>query len=223
MKPTHWRSGTWPFSRRHCVIEGDRNRFRIRDLGTVNRTFVNDLPVTEQLLAPGDQVRIGDSRFLVVFEADRITTDAQTSLDQIPFGNASTLTLLSEDAQYGRPDQIADKVPQSDRTARHLKTLVNIAVDLPRRQGFDPLARALLDCTLEAIPAQRAALLFGRNAREFTRMFYKWRKGGEEPFAIPATIVGPCSMSVSRFSPVTRPIRSEYFNRQACQPRKSSR
>ena len=175
-------------SRRHCVIEGDRNRFRIRDLGTVNRTFVNDLPVTEQLLGPGDQVKVGGSCLLVVFETDRLTSEGQAETDELRLSENSTLTLRSESAHYGRPESIADKVPQSERTSRHLKSLIKIAVDLPRRQGLDRLAPGLLEAMLEAMPAQRAALLLGPGSDEFTRAYYRWREAGEEPFVISTTL-----------------------------------
>src|ERR671932_233662 len=40
-------------SRRHCEIVRGGERFYIRDLGAVNRTHVNNLPVAERRLAPG--------------------------------------------------------------------------------------------------------------------------------------------------------------------------
>lgn len=48
-------------SREHVRIdlEGD-SRFRIRDLGSRNKTFVNGEPITETLLTAGDVIRVGD-------------------------------------------------------------------------------------------------------------------------------------------------------------------
>src|SRR5437867_5553733 len=47
-------------SRRHCVISLENGRFRIRDAGSANGTFVNGLPVQERDLDSGDQIRIGN-------------------------------------------------------------------------------------------------------------------------------------------------------------------
>ena len=53
-------------SRRHCVIERRPSGVAITDLGSHNGTFVNGVPVKDRLLAHGDQVRVGDSIFLVL-------------------------------------------------------------------------------------------------------------------------------------------------------------
>src|SRR5262249_51242295 len=53
-------------SRRHCVIERRPSGVAITHLGSHNGTFVTGVPVKDRLLAPGDQVRVGDSIFLVL-------------------------------------------------------------------------------------------------------------------------------------------------------------
>lgn len=46
-------------SRRHCQVFRDGERYRLRDLGATNRTFLNDQPVIEAWLADGDHITIG--------------------------------------------------------------------------------------------------------------------------------------------------------------------
>jgi diguanylate cyclase (GGDEF)-like protein len=48
-------------SRRHCRIWRDETGYRIRDLDSTNRTFVNDEAVAEAVLRDGDHVGVGDS------------------------------------------------------------------------------------------------------------------------------------------------------------------
>lgn len=48
-------------SRRHCQLFRDGDRYRIRDLGATNRTFLNEQPVIEAWLADGDHITIGQS------------------------------------------------------------------------------------------------------------------------------------------------------------------
>jgi len=48
-------------SRRHCEIVRDGERFRIRDLGATNRTYLNDQPIIEAWLADGDHVTVGQT------------------------------------------------------------------------------------------------------------------------------------------------------------------
>ena len=50
-------------SRRHAVITVSGSECSIRDEGSSNGTFINGAKVTEQTLKPGDELRIGDSKF----------------------------------------------------------------------------------------------------------------------------------------------------------------
>ena len=50
-------------SRHHATITNDNGRFFIRDLGSTNGTFVDDVRIREQRLSDGDHIRVGDSRF----------------------------------------------------------------------------------------------------------------------------------------------------------------
>jgi pSer/pThr/pTyr-binding forkhead associated (FHA) protein len=53
-------------SRHHCVFKKDEYSLRIRDLGSMNGTFVNGRRIfTEAILKPGDVVRIADVTFQV--------------------------------------------------------------------------------------------------------------------------------------------------------------
>lgn len=52
-------------SRRHCEISTAGGSLKIRDLGSSNGTFVNDLRITEATLSPGDRLTIGPATFVV--------------------------------------------------------------------------------------------------------------------------------------------------------------
>jgi pSer/pThr/pTyr-binding forkhead associated (FHA) protein len=52
-------------SRRHSVIERDRDDFRIRDVGSLNGTYVNHQRVDQTVIANGDEIQVG--RFVLVF------------------------------------------------------------------------------------------------------------------------------------------------------------
>ena len=55
-------------SRKHCEIVNHATGLVIKDKGSGNGTLVNGQKITEQRLAPGDQVRIGPLTFLVEIE-----------------------------------------------------------------------------------------------------------------------------------------------------------
>jgi len=59
-------------SRRHCLISRAGSQFKIHDLNSRNATFVNGVPVTERVLASGDEIKVGNSIFVfVVPETER--------------------------------------------------------------------------------------------------------------------------------------------------------
>lgn len=64
-------------SRVHAVLEDYGSCWSIRDLGSTNGTFVNGTQiVAEQVLRPGDEVRVGQSRLIYrVEDVDEATMD----------------------------------------------------------------------------------------------------------------------------------------------------
>jgi pSer/pThr/pTyr-binding forkhead associated (FHA) protein len=52
-------------SRRHSVIERDGDEFRIRDVGSLNGTYVNHDRVDHRELVDGDEIQVG--RFVLIF------------------------------------------------------------------------------------------------------------------------------------------------------------
>jgi serine phosphatase RsbU (regulator of sigma subunit)/pSer/pThr/pTyr-binding forkhead associated (FHA) protein len=110
-------------SRRHAEMFCDPfGRWWIRDLGSTNGTFVNDEPVIERVLQPGDRVAIGDftiAFFLEPQDPARTTRGSLTLDDDKP---TAIRTLLDFE-----PPRIA---------AEHLRTLLEfsrrlIAVESP--------------------------------------------------------------------------------------------
>ncbi len=67
-------------SRYHCEIVEDDGQYVVRDLNSKHGTFINEQPIEEAPLRPGDELRIGLSRFIARFECpDRGNSDAQPS------------------------------------------------------------------------------------------------------------------------------------------------
>ena len=57
-------------SRRHCEVTCSRNRVVIRDLGSTNGTYVNDVLVDEREIRDGDQIQIGGAIFKFISSAN---------------------------------------------------------------------------------------------------------------------------------------------------------
>ncbi len=89
-------------SRRHCLILRTGEQFKIQDLNSRNSTFVNGVPVTERVLASGDEIKIGGSLFVFVLPDAERAKSASTSVefDKSEAGGGSTIILRKKDARY---------------------------------------------------------------------------------------------------------------------------
>jgi pSer/pThr/pTyr-binding forkhead associated (FHA) protein len=68
-------------SRHHAELVVDGSRVSIRDLGSSNGSFVNCKRVTQQDLAPGDLVCIGEQVFVVRIDGKPGDIDAEDAYD----------------------------------------------------------------------------------------------------------------------------------------------
>lgn len=62
-------------SRRHCEVDAIDGALVVRDLGSKHGTFVNGEIVTQAVLKPGDQLGVGLSTFVAVY--DQVADDVQ--------------------------------------------------------------------------------------------------------------------------------------------------
>ena len=152
-------------SRRHCLIKrnqssvpGRPDGFSILDLESYNGTFVNGLPVLEQPLVQGDQVALGDLRFLFLIEE---AEPVETSRPEAPADliTRSTVKLKREEAFYLRPDKVLEGQPDDSRVACELNVLLKISTTVNSIRDLRELQRRLLELILEVIPAEREAIL----------------------------------------------------------------
>jgi serine phosphatase RsbU (regulator of sigma subunit)/pSer/pThr/pTyr-binding forkhead associated (FHA) protein len=131
-------------SREHAAIEpAADNRFRVRDLGSRNKTIVNGQVISETLLSPGDVIRIGARVFDYVQDlviAGRRPLDFLTPDKAEPKGcewvrikAPQTLTLdqLEKLAAMAYPDRFAPKPEEVADWA-----LSRLVVDLEADRGF---------------------------------------------------------------------------------------
>ena len=143
-------------SRRHCVVRTDGSSFQIVDLGGPNRTFVNGVAVQEKTLMPGDQIRVGNSMFVLRGEAGS-STSGVAGIEGLR--DSATFVLRKQDALYLQSSMGGANLPATARTVRDLKVLVDFSHALNAVEGVAALEQKVLDAVLEVAPAERAALV----------------------------------------------------------------
>ncbi len=66
-------------SRQHCELFESDGQLMVRDLGSLNGTFVNNQRITESLIAPGELLTVGTVTFRAVYEIEGALPPSQTS------------------------------------------------------------------------------------------------------------------------------------------------
>lgn len=146
-------------SRRHAVVEWTSGVCVVRDLGSDNGTFVNDIPVGRAVLLDQDEIRIGPARLLFVQNIEDVEKI------QGPAG-APVLepTEPSEDFFIDRPTETApvQVAPAADELRRaydHLKTIYVLLRPEGRPQEAGEQIQQALALARQAIEADRLTLV----------------------------------------------------------------
>ncbi|MCQ4167539.1 GGDEF domain-containing protein [Tahibacter harae] len=109
-------------SRLHCRIWREASGYRIRDLDSTNKTFLNEQPILEAELRDGDHIGVGDS-VLKFMEQGSIEARYHEELYQL--ATSDPLTGLYNRRQF---QELMEK--EILRATRHLRTLCLALVDI---------------------------------------------------------------------------------------------
>ncbi|HEY6186546.1 MAG TPA: sigma 54-interacting transcriptional regulator [Pyrinomonadaceae bacterium] len=163
-------------SRRHCVIRREEDQFKIKDLESLNGTFVNDVPVKERQINHGDRIRIGHHLFLFLTGAEDVPiSSSQVVMDESNLLTGATVQVRVKDALY--------------LMARDLSALMKISMRINLMRGLEQLERELLELILEVVPAEQGAILIVDAGTEFGSVFGLDREeGAERPVHVSRTI-----------------------------------
>ncbi len=126
-------------SPRHCAIRGDGRQFIITNLNVGNSTFVNGISVNERVLKPGDEVRVGNSVFMIVSDRNGELADRRR--------------------QGPTP-------PMDSRVLADFNALLQISTILNSLSGVAAIQRQVLNAALDVAPAERAAIVMLEDSSE---------------------------------------------------------
>jgi Nif-specific regulatory protein len=177
-------------SRRHCIIRHDAGNFIIQDLNSRNSTFVNGVPVTERILASGDEIKVGGSLFVFVLpEIERAKNGSSSvEFDRDETGAGSTIVLRKKDARYLGD---LEKIKPTSRTVRDLDVLLRISKAVNSVRGLQALEKQVLESIFEVVPTDRAAILLSDEGLDECTSLFGWdrRAGPNQPVQVSRTIV----------------------------------
>jgi len=171
--------GATSVASRHCLIRKTGGRFTLLDLGSGQGTFVNGLPVTERVLADGDEIAIGDC--LLAFFAEDAAPAPRSAVEfhAPPRPEGSGIGPGGEQALYLDPKETVAGPRAELSLARHLNALLKIATRIGFIHDLESLQWQLLGELFELIPADRGAILLrGPDAGDFENAWAWDRSSG---------------------------------------------
>jgi Nif-specific regulatory protein len=145
------------------IYEARNGGFTLQSLDSDSPVFINGLPAGARLLEPYDEVRIGDTLFVV--HADLPETSSQLLPCAVRLGSPAGVTpfidfsfedaLLHEYPLHESPDRVDRTSPGRER--RDLAALVRISGALSAIQGLAALDSALAALILDIVPGRFVA------------------------------------------------------------------
>ena len=165
--------GDMAVSPNHCQIQVDKDRFLLTDMASASGTFVNGIPIKERVLTAGDQIAVGNSLFLFQMEDAHVTASSPVELDENSAISGEVHQLRHDELLYLHPESLA-ALPQAERLARALSTLVKIGTAIASIRDAESLQWQLLGMIFDIIPAERGAILLAADGDEEISSLIGW-------------------------------------------------
>ena len=156
-------------SKEHCHIDKVEGGFMLRDLGSLNGTFVNGERVTERVLADGDEISLGATR--IIYTADPVGAPAGAPVPTTG-GGMSRVTIApgmveSHIRTKLQPllDQnfLPERLVQSVDVLRQDYEKLRVSYEVIRAIGVeldvDKLLTKIIDCAFQLLQADRGVIL----------------------------------------------------------------
>ncbi len=156
-------------SREHAEVFANGNRWRLRDLHSLNGTRVNDLRIeTERELDPQDKVQVGRTHLMFVEDMDQLP---DVPMAKPPVGDMAIKKRINQTrfltplpippapAADGQSPEQTLPLNSQGSLSRDLSLLYRLALDMGSAVTFEDVCKMVLTALLEATPAEVGAVL----------------------------------------------------------------
>ena len=151
-------------SREHFRIDHIRDGFRLVDLGSRNRTFLNGIPIRENMLRSGDVIAVGDSELRFEDEAESLEEGsgvATTIIKEFRNSEGSSLAHLIDSLR----DDPAIREERIGRAVDNLRQLFTLSREILRTKSIEGLYDRLLEILVPALEAAAEAEADGQRTK----------------------------------------------------------
>src|SRR5580704_4069220 len=145
-------------SRQHFAFETEGDGWTVRDLGSKNGTFVNNIPLKAKLnLKPGDRITAG--HLVIVFEPDAADPEQGVVVFEGGESNSPTTSTVVTSLEGALSNQTMAIQAGGAKTSAPMQALIRAGQELSENRPLAELFPVILDLAIQAVNAQRGVLL----------------------------------------------------------------
>ncbi len=182
-------------SKEHAqIFRAKDGRFVLRDLGSLNGTFVRGERIREHVLQDGDEITMGSTRFVFREDDAAVATAGQVTIaapEQVESHIRQKID--AEAARKFLPEKDIYDIEILRRDYERLRIAYEVGQFLGLELHLETLLQKILDKSFDIIPADRGAILLTDQATTELRPAVvkrrKERRPGEEDIVISRTIL----------------------------------
>jgi serine phosphatase RsbU (regulator of sigma subunit) len=146
-------------SRQHFVFEFEGNEWTVRDLGSKNGTFVNNIPLKARLiLKPGDRITAGHVTIVYAPDGDK-PPGPPPGVVVFESGEGPDTTSASITLEGALSKQTMVLERGGAKASAPLQALIKAGMELSENQPLEELFQAILDHAIQAVNAQRGVVM----------------------------------------------------------------
>jgi transcriptional regulator with GAF, ATPase, and Fis domain len=196
-------------SRNHCTLTHESAGWVIRDTGSANGTFVNGIQIREHQVREGDQIRAGDSVFVLIVAPPLPDSPMLELAPAAPMSTTSRLRV--EDSKYLQPgDRSSSGVAST--AEQHVRALLNLSTALASVSTEEDLFRKVVDCIFDIVPSDAGAVVLVDKTGEFRTA---WSRQGVNPSAVPVSRTVISEVTRDRIAVLSRDVSAREAFRAA--------
>jgi adenylate cyclase len=178
-------------SKEHAQIQRlPDGRFLLRDLGSLNGTYIRGERVHEQLLLDGDEIALGSTRLLYVENK----TQDEAALQRVTIAPGMTESHIRQRiAAQGAREFLPERDLLDERHLRRDYEKLRISYELSKSIGaeldLDKLLPKILDKAFELLNADRGVILLMDAKGDLVPRYVKQKDGREENIVLSKTVM----------------------------------
>ena len=144
-------------SRQHFAFESEGESWSVRDLGSKNGTFVNNIPLKARLmLKPGDRITAG--HLVIVFEPDAADPAKGVVVFEGGDSNSPTTSTVVTSLEGALSNQTMAIQGGGAKSSAPMQALIRAGQELSENRPLAELFPVILDLAIQAVNAQRRLL-----------------------------------------------------------------